>query len=116
MTQSSRQFPADPKPIPRPEKETVIKAIKRLRMTYPMVDKETVLHPISGLMSQHIMQGKAAYLVIDDLELLFSTQYETLKETFENEDGQNFETSDSTQHSETAVAPRKQNNNDQKNN
>jgi hypothetical protein len=71
---------AESKPvdIPRPENESVIKAIKRLSATYPMVDKETILHPISNLMTSHIIQGRKAVEVIDDLQALFLKEYESL--------------------------------------
>ena len=69
----------EPVDIPRPEEESVIKAIKRLSATYPMVDKETILHPISNLMTSHIIQGRKASEVIDDLQALFLSEYESLK-------------------------------------
>ncbi len=64
--------------IPRPDDESVIKAIKRLTSNYPMVDKESILHPISGHMTSHIMQGKPAQKVIDELEALFLKEYEAV--------------------------------------
>lgn len=70
---------SDPLSIARPESETVIKAIKRLTKTYPMVDKEQFLHVISDLMTAHLMQGKDSVIVIDELENLFSSAYEKLK-------------------------------------
>ena len=70
-------IPTEPVDIPRPETESVIKAIKRLTKTFPMVDKEKILNPISGLMTSHILQGREAKDVIDDLEVLFLTEYQT---------------------------------------
>jgi len=64
-----------PLSIPRPDDESVIKAIKRLTATYPMVDKEQILHPISNLMTAHMMQGKPASAVIDELEIVFLNEY-----------------------------------------
>jgi len=69
------QVASQPLDIPRPEVESVIQAIKRLTATYPMVNKEDILHPISGLMTSHIMQGKKAAEVIDKLENLFENEY-----------------------------------------
>jgi len=69
-----------PLDIERPKKESVIKAIKRLRATYPMVDEEKVLHPISGLMTAHMLQGKEANIVIDELEELFRSEYDKSKD------------------------------------
>jgi hypothetical protein len=69
-----RQVPLE---IPRPAQESVVKAIKRLRQTYPMVDRAKILHEISGLMTQHLVHGKAATVVIDELEIMFRQHYET---------------------------------------
>jgi hypothetical protein len=67
------QIPLD---IPRPAQESVVKAIKRLRQTYPMIDRNKILHETSGLMTQHLVHGKAAAEVIDELENLFRSHYE----------------------------------------
>lgn len=65
-----------PLEIPRPEKETVIGAVKRLAITYPMVDREKMLHETAALMTQHMVQGRPAPDVIDDLERLFAHHYQ----------------------------------------
>ncbi len=67
---------ADPIDIPRPEKESVIEAIKRLKSTYPMLDSQAMLAQTADLMTQHVMQGRATEQVIDDLESLFKSVYE----------------------------------------
>lgn len=67
-----------PVAIPRPEKESVVKAIQRLAASYPMLDRATMLNETSLLMSQHVMGGRAAGEVIDELELLFRRHYERL--------------------------------------
>lgn len=72
--------PTVPLGLPRPDNESVIKAIKRLTENYPMIDKETILHPISGLMTSHIMQGRNAVEVIDDLEALFLSEFQKLED------------------------------------
>ncbi|MEW5770395.1 MAG: hypothetical protein AB1831_08525 [Pseudomonadota bacterium] len=69
-------LPVQPLAIPRPERESVVKAIKRLRETYPMIDRAKILHEASGLMTQHLVHGKSAPEVIDELELLFRRHYE----------------------------------------
>lgn len=66
----------EPLDIPRPGEETVVRAIKRLRETYPMLDAAKLLNETSGLMSQHVVQGRNAVEVIDELEILFRTHYE----------------------------------------
>lgn len=65
-----------PVDIPRPEKESVVKAIKRLAATYPMVDRTKMLNETSTLMTQHIMQGRDAVEVINELEIMFRVSYE----------------------------------------
>jgi len=69
---------AEPEFIPRPNDETVIAAIKRLSETYPMLDKQYLMHEISGLMAQHMLQGRAACDVIDDIEKVFESSYQAL--------------------------------------
>ena len=41
-----------------------------------MLDKAKMLHESSTLMTQHVMQGRAAADVIDDLEAVFRRYYE----------------------------------------
>jgi len=72
----------EPKSIPRPERESVVAAIKRLSATYPMLDKGRMLNETSNLMTQHIMRGRAATEVIDELEALFKRHYEQFTEEF----------------------------------
>ncbi len=69
--------PTQPLDIPRPDEEGVVKAIKRLRATYPMVDSNKLLHETSALMAQHVMHKRPAAEVIDALEALFRRQYES---------------------------------------
>lgn len=71
-------LPDRPLPIPRPEEEKVVHAIRRLRETYPMLDHGRMLHEVSQLMTQHVVQGRPAREVIDELELLFRAHYERL--------------------------------------
>jgi hypothetical protein len=67
-----------PKPldIPRPEKEAVVAALKRLSATYPMLDKSKLLTDTSGLVTQHIMQRRPHVEVIDELEVIFTRHYQ----------------------------------------
>ena len=71
----------DPEIIPRPAEEKVVQAIKRLRITYPMLDHSKMLHEISEHMTQHVMMGKPAATVIDELETVFRQHYEALRNT-----------------------------------
>ena len=68
--------PPEPKSIPRPRKESVVGAIKRLSETYYMLDRVTLLNETSSLMTSHVMQGREAARVIDDLETMFARQFE----------------------------------------
>jgi hypothetical protein len=71
--------PAEPVAIPRPARESVIGAIKRLAATYPMLDRGRMLNETSSLMTQHILHGRDAAGVIDELESLFRRHYEELR-------------------------------------
>ncbi len=66
----------EPGIIPRPENETVIGAIKRLSKSYSMLNKDDMLHETSDLMTSHVLKGRPAEEVIDELEMLFVTHYE----------------------------------------
>lgn len=65
-----------PLAIPRPAEESVVKAIKRLTTTYPMLNPDDLLHQTSDLMSAHIIQGRSAKEVIDELETIFQFAYQ----------------------------------------
>ena len=82
---ASRREPATepvskPQLEPRPQEETVVAAIQRLSRAYHMLDKSKVLHETSGLMSQHLLQGREASAVIDELEDLFQRHYKAMLE------------------------------------
>lgn len=72
-----------PEDISRPESESVVIAVKRLSKTYPMLNKDLLLDETAALVSQHLLQGKDAVAVIDELESIFSKQYVILIEEFE---------------------------------
>jgi hypothetical protein len=71
------EIPA-PLDIPRPAEESVVKAVKRLRATYPMLDVRKLLNETSAIMTQHVMQGRDKVEVIEELEILFRVHYEKL--------------------------------------
>lgn len=75
--------PCEPLMLPRPDNETVIAAIKRLSRTYPMLEREALLGEASSLMSAHLLQGRAAREVIDELETLFASAYTTYRAAFD---------------------------------
>jgi hypothetical protein len=76
------QKPVD---ITRPKGEKVVIAIKRLTATYPMINTTGVLDHAAKLMTEHMLHGKDGKLIIDELELLFSQQYDKYCQTFNNE-------------------------------
>jgi hypothetical protein len=69
---------SEPVSIPRPESESVVAAIKRLNQTYPMVDRRSVFNETSDLMMQHMLRGRAAMEIIDELEALFEQRFRDL--------------------------------------
>jgi hypothetical protein len=69
-----------PKSIPRPDHETVVAAIKRLSQTYFMLDKKEMLGVTSDMVMQHILHGRDASDVIDELEAMFRQHYTQLKQ------------------------------------
>ncbi len=66
----------EPLVIPRPKEERVVAAIKRLSAAFPMIKKDTMLNETASLMTAHMIQGRAAVEVIDELEVLFQVRYE----------------------------------------
>jgi hypothetical protein len=72
---------AEPLLQPRPQEETVINAIKRLKAGYFMLDTDPLLNETSALMTQFMLQGRSANEVIDDLEQLFEEHYRKYLET-----------------------------------
>ena len=65
-----------PEKIERPEQERVVDALKRLSATYPMLDKKHLLDKASELVAQHVMFGKPAKQVIDEVEEIFAAAYD----------------------------------------
>jgi len=65
----------EPLGIPRPDEESVVSAIKRLKQNYPMLQQKELLHEVSSHMMAHMMQGKAAIDVINELEDLFESRF-----------------------------------------
>lgn len=65
-----------PNMTPRPDKESVIKAIRRLRATYSMLDQNRLFNETSQHMTSHLLHGKPAAEVIDELEAMFANQYQ----------------------------------------
>lgn len=70
----------EPQHLPRPEQESVIAALKRLSNSYAMLDKKTLLSESANLVSDHLLRGRPAAEVINDLENLFATRYRQMSQ------------------------------------
>lgn len=66
---------AEKRPEPRPAEESVVAAIRRLTRVYPGAERRRLMGPVSMLMAQHALQGRAAAEVVDELEALFERQH-----------------------------------------
>ena len=67
-----------PEEIQRPEKETVVGAVKRLKATYHMIESMTVFSAASELMTDHMVKGRDVVEVINEMEILFEQSYDKL--------------------------------------
>lgn len=77
-----KALPLEPEQLPRPDSESVVAAIKRLTATYHMLDRQALLSRTSELMSAHVLQGRDAADVIDELETVFSDYYRNYLDGF----------------------------------
>ena len=78
QAQTAAPFPPQPIEVPKPDNESVVAAIKRLSASYHMLDDSRLLNDASMLMSQHVMQGRDADEVINELEAIFERYYQDL--------------------------------------
>lgn len=76
----------EPVDIERPEKETVVGAIKRLKLTYPMIENMSIFSAASSLMTEHMVNGRDAVEVVDEMEVLFEDAYQVLIEISDGDD------------------------------
>ena len=77
-----KEIPA-PEEVPRPEQETVVGAVKRLKIKYHMVESMTVFSAASSLMTDHMVKGRDVVEVIDEMEVLFEEAYKDLLQDVE---------------------------------
>ncbi|MDH4199443.1 MAG: Crp/Fnr family transcriptional regulator [Spirochaetia bacterium] len=82
----NRENISDPVEILRPEEESVVSAIKRLRKSYPMLDSMGLLGKSSELLTQNLIQGKEKKSTIDELEVLFKDEYTRFAKDNTNQD------------------------------
>ena len=74
-----REIP-EPLPLPRPAEESVVRAIRRLMETYHMLDRGKLLNETAHYMTQHVIHGRPASEVIEELEKMFEGRYRELRE------------------------------------
>jgi len=80
---TGKQEITEPVDVPRPEDETVVGAIKRMKQSYPMIDSMEVFAIASNLMTDHMVKGREAEEVINEIEALFENTYQKLFRDFE---------------------------------
>jgi hypothetical protein len=51
-----------------------------------MLNKDTMLHETSALVAQHLIQGRDAMEVIDELEEIFRQRYQSLQQDDSGQD------------------------------
>lgn len=77
-------IPQTPQDIPRPAEESVIRAVRRLKATYPMLESDhSLLNEVSSQMTRHLIHGDPAAQIIDRLELIFRQKYDTHRLTID---------------------------------
>lgn len=81
-TEAVPQQPETPQHIEAPEGESVIAAIKRLKISYFMLNTDPMLNETSAFMAQFMMQGRSAEDIIVDLEKMFEKYYQQYLEGF----------------------------------
>lgn len=79
LATGDRNPPPEPSLKPRPTGESVVAAIRRLSQSYSMLDRGAMLNETSALMSAHVLHGRTAPEVIDELEVLFARHYEVFR-------------------------------------
>lgn len=74
----------EPRILPRPDDESVVAAIKRLSHCYDMLERRALLDEAATLMSAHLLGGRPAREVIDELEALFARHYDAYRRWFDD--------------------------------
>ncbi|MEO5339086.1 MAG: hypothetical protein H7837_01015 [Magnetococcus sp. MYC-9] len=78
--QEQPPIPQEPILLPRPDGESAVMALKRLKKSYPMIDTDfSLLEEASRLLLKKIMGTEDAE-VIRELETLFATRYRVWKD------------------------------------
>lgn len=72
-TEPVAEHPLD---IPRPDKESVVKAVRRLSKNYPMLDAKELFEKTSSFMMRNLMHGEDSAGLIDEMEIFFEGHYQ----------------------------------------
>jgi hypothetical protein len=59
-------------PVARPAAESVLQAVRRLNRSYPGLRRASLVQPVGELLSQHLVDARAAEEIIDELEALYA--------------------------------------------
>jgi hypothetical protein len=69
-----------PRPMSRPENETVVQAIRRLTRTFPMLERHKLMNDTSRCLAEYALRGRPAAEVIIELEMVFAQHYRSAKD------------------------------------
>ena len=75
LAERAAEPPLAPVVTLRPAEETVMHAVKRLKRSYPMLERRTLMQPVGTLVSAHMLDGRPAAETIDALEAMFAERY-----------------------------------------
>jgi hypothetical protein len=64
-----------PTPVERPAQESVVQAIRRLNRSYPSLKRHRLMPRVEQLLASHMVDGRPAGEVIDELEALFAAEH-----------------------------------------
>ncbi len=70
------EYPLD---ISRPQEESVIKAVRRLSKTYPMLDSKKLFEKTSSFMMKNLIHGEESASLIDEMEVFFEEHYQAYR-------------------------------------
>ena len=70
-SRANRAAPAARVDLPWPRTETVVQAVKRLNASYPTLERKRLVARVGVLLSSHMVDGRDAATVIDELEELY---------------------------------------------
>ncbi|HKJ87554.1 MAG TPA: Crp/Fnr family transcriptional regulator [Gammaproteobacteria bacterium] len=75
--------PESPQPVEKDPEEGPVQAIKRLRRTYPMLDRSKLLDETTNVMTKRYLRNKPEDEVIEEIEEIFEQHYQRYLEQFQ---------------------------------